>query len=147
MPALTFRIETLGVGKSVVQMRRIADATERATMRNQHDEAVAVVELARTKYVPIELGRLANSGKVSKTTRRGRRITTIVSFGGDGIDYAIAIHENPSGSTPPSWIGKEINFSPAGTGPKYLERASRERSSGMTRRLGSQIEVSQRSAL
>jgi hypothetical protein len=59
-------------------------------------------------YVPYRTGDLFNTGKVTGSQARGGRdamgrftagslIEFFVSFGGDGIDYALFVHENPDG--------------------------------------------------
>ncbi len=143
---LGFRLETSGYNITAAKLGRMAQAVINTSKRNQAREAKAIIALAKVKFVPVELGDLMNSGFVGNTFRRGNKITTILGFGGGGVNYAVAIHENPSSSTPPSWVGKKVHFKKAGTGPKYLEKAARTRIRGMTNRLGKDLDLAMRRA-
>lgn len=93
---------------------------------------------SKEHYVPVDLGTLKSSGHVAPPSYSGRTVTVELSYGDAASAYALAIHEHPSKHSPPSWLARtggaivtgnqgqgvntSVRFSPAGTGPKYLER-------------------------
>lgn len=88
--------------------------------------AEAVMTKSKQNFVPVDLGALMNSGTVSPP-KIGKEIVVELSFGGPAAPYALAVHEHLSGASPHSWQeaerqGRPVRFSPAGRGPKYLER-------------------------
>lgn len=60
-----------------------------------------------------------------------------ITAGGSDVPHALAVHEHPSKHDPPSWEGVEVHFRKGG--PKFLERAMKDISSGMLQRLGNKI--------
>lgn len=82
----------------------------------------AIMADSKANYVPVDLGTLKNTGTVHPPERKGRSVTVTMTYGGPAVAYALAIHEHPSKHSPPSWQGVQVRFSPAGHGPKYLER-------------------------
>jgi len=117
--------------------KEFPDKIERALYK----EAQFVMTAAK-KVTPVaeEMGgTLRNSGFVSKPARRGTAFSVVLGFGGAAAAYATAVHEHPSGSSPPSWEGKTITFNPPGTGPKYLERPLMEAIPGMAERVAARV--------
>jgi hypothetical protein len=99
-------------------------------------EADQIIRNAKDKYVPVDLGNLKNSGRVEAPASKGKEISVAMHFGlGIPRPYAEAIHEYPTAHQPPSWVGKDVHFKPAGTGAKYLERPMKEQFKGMSIRL------------
>lgn len=82
----------------------------------------AIMADSKENYVPVDLGPLKASGKVHRPQYAGRRVTVELSYGDAAAAYALAVHEHPSKHSPPSWQGVQVQFSPSGTGPKYLEK-------------------------
>lgn len=94
------------------------------------------------RFVPKDLGALANSGFVEEPRQRGNTVTVEMGYGGTAVPYALAVHEHPSRHSPPSWRGKradEINWNVAGSGPKYLEKPAEELRPHFDRRLGIRV--------
>lgn len=99
-----------------------------------HDTGEAIRAEAVANTVPIASGALARSGRVTmgetSTVNIGHggatsstSLAVTISFGDDQTaPYAVAVHEHPGPHDPPSWRHGQVNFSPAGHGPKYLER-------------------------
>jgi hypothetical protein len=54
-------------------------------------------------------------------------------------DYAVVVHETPSGFDPPTWQGKEVKFTRGG--PKYLERPLMEAENGMIDRIAAKVKL------
>ena len=83
-----------------------------------------VMNDAKERYVPVDHDVLRSSGKVEIVTDAGWSNTMAVrlSFGGPAASYAIAVHEHLSDFSPATWQDKtDLNWTKAGTGPKYLE--------------------------
>ena len=115
------------------------------------DEAQKVLEDAQDNYVPVEDGDLRDSGKVARPVITPDNITVDISFGttADTAAKAVAIHEHPSPSTPPSWRNvrnergqfRRVRFSPEGTGPKYLEKPLRAASTNLLGDVGQRVRL------
>lgn len=83
----------------------------------------AVATDAKEHYTPIDLGPLKNEIRVFPPERQGNQISVTIAAGtGVSAPYALAVHDHPSKHSPPSWRGTTVQFSPTGTGAKYLER-------------------------
>src|SRR5687767_5476077 len=82
-------------------------------------EGELVMTRSKRDFVPVDFGTLKGSGHV-ESRRRGKDIEVVLSYGGAAAAYALAVHEHPSGASPPSWKGVEVVFQPQGRGPKYL---------------------------
>jgi len=94
-----------------------------AFRRALKEEAEAIMTTSKQKFVPVALvggGTLRDSGFVEDPVTRGSKISVTLGYGGFAKAYALAIHEHPSKSSPPTWKGKELNFNVGGV--KYLER-------------------------
>ncbi len=99
-----------------------------------------VMTRSKDEFVPVDLGTLRKSGRVHPPTWSGSAtvpvLTVVLSYGDDASPYALAVHEHLSSHSPPSWkaaerAGNPVQFSPAGHGPKYLERPLNEESGNM----------------
>lgn len=117
-------------------------------------EAKAVYDKSQ-QYVPRDVGDLARSGQISSTGGAvskgvgrsiqprdvGGRFTRggiTVSYGrGLAEDYAVTVHEYSSKHDPPTWQGKPVHFKTGG--PKFLERAFRERIGNLWSRLAANL--------
>lgn len=130
---MSFKVTGMtGVRRELVRLQTMAPG---AMDRALHTEGELVMTDAKQNHVPIDLGPLMNSGHVQPTTRQGKAVVVVMSFGGPAAAYAAAVHERPSSHDPPSWKGVPVTFSPPGRGPKYLERPLRNAARGMTIRL------------
>ena len=94
------------------------------------EEGQDVLDVAQDRFVPVETEALKDSGELILTPFKGGAYFVHVQFGNTSETeaYAVAVHEHPSfASSPPSWhpLGKVINWSKTGTGPKYLEKPIR----------------------
>lgn len=103
-----------------------------------------MTESKRRCPVAADGGTLRASGQVAKPVRSGNGISVTLSYGGAADAYAIAVHETPSEHDPPSWQamyddGGSIQWTSAGTGPKFLENPINEALSGIGERLGREI--------
>lgn len=99
-------------------------------------EADTIMVSAKESYVPKDLGNLANSGKVANPEIKGSAIQVKLGFGAGAEEYATAVHEHPSGASPPSWANG-VKFKTGG--PKYLEKPVRLAAAGMGGRIAKKI--------
>jgi hypothetical protein len=105
-------------------------------------EANDIMTVSKTNHVPIDLGPLRRSGHVDSPERKGKRVTATMGFGGPTAAYAVVVHEHPSDLDPPSWRAADsVTFSPAGRGPKYLERPLMAAIPGMAERIGKALDI------
>lgn len=115
----------VGVPAMQAKLQKLAQRFPVRAERFLYREAEFVMTDSKQHYVPVAEvrgGTLRGSGHVGQPERIGRRIRVALSYGGAARAYALAIHEHPSPSSPPSWRGVIVRFHPAGHGPKYLER-------------------------
>lgn len=147
MPSFQLR----GVADMQRKIKSIAVETRRNIVTAAVDEAESVASNARN-LVPIESGKLESSIRVDKSEltqgrsaggqfTSGSVVEVKVSAGGDDLPYALAVHENPSRYDPPSWQGVDVQFKPAGRGPKFLERPLRDSERGMARRIADKVRL------
>ena len=90
-----------------------------------------IMTRAKDEFVPVDNSPLKNSGVVFPPKIVRNDISCEMAFGGPAAPYAEAVHEHLSEHSPPSWVtaekeGRPVQFSPAGHGPKYLERPMME---------------------
>lgn len=127
-------------------MQRLGDGANEFHAR----EAQAIYDKSQI-YVPRDEEDLARSGQITSTGGAvtkgvGRNIqprNALGQFGRGGLtvsygrglaeDYAVVVHEHPSKHDPPTWQGKKVQFTTGG--PKYLERAYRERTGNLFSRM------------
>ncbi len=98
-------------------------------------------ELIMTKaknLTPVDLGTLRASGHVKRPVITRKTAKVLLGFGGAASAYALAVHEHPSRSSPPSWRGG-VNFTIGG--PKYLERPVKEARKGFGRRVARHLDL------
>ena len=133
-------LEFSGIEAALSKLRetakRAATAKKRALLAEAH-----AIRRKSLKYVPIDFGILKGSAIVEPIEEHSDgSVSTTIGYGGDAGAYALAVHEHPSGHSPPSWKGVEVKFSGAPErGPKYLERAMNEAMDGMTERIGERV--------
>lgn len=106
------------------------------------EEGETILERSKDEFVPIDLGPLHDSADITVVedgTIDGLQV--VLSYGNEKtVAYALAVHEHPSGYSPPSWEGKEIHFQRGGNyGVKYLERPLLEAEKGMAERIGQKV--------
>lgn len=103
-------------------------------------EAELVMTDSKQNYVPVDLGTLRGSGYVNDPERSGKDVEVSMGYGGAAEAYALSVHETPSQHDPPSWRGTTVRFSPAGRGPKYLEKPLKAAIPNMAERLAKRLE-------
>lgn len=138
-----------GVQKLKTSLREIANRVPQKAAAAIYQEANAVMTTAKKTTIPVNLGSLRNSGRVSRPKIQGSNIIVEITFGDTSAPYALAVHEHPSEHSPPSWQGKPIGeilsvrertpWSLEGRGPKYLERPLNEAIKGMAERIAEKI--------
>lgn len=130
-------------GKADVQ-RRIMNVARRFPDRvgqSVYRRAEAVMTRSKDEFVPVDLGTLRGTGHVTRAERAGRIVRVALVYGGPAAAYAAAVHEHPSARSPSSWRGRIVRFSPAGRGPKYLERPLMEALSTMPQELAAELSL------
>lgn len=121
------------------KLRRMAAQFPSKVKRALRIEAELIKTDSQQNYVPVDLGTLRSSAQVSDAEIRGRDVEVSISYGGAASDYAAAVHEHVSEHSPPSWQGTDVQFSPQGRGPKYLERPLMAAVRGMDGRIAARI--------
>jgi hypothetical protein len=118
--------ELKGVAAMSNQLRKLVEEFPQHVARALYVEAqIEMTEAKRRCPVAPDGGTLRASGMVHPPEIHGSLISVQLSFGGAAQDYAIAVHEHLSEHSPPSWViaeeGYGVQWSVAGTGPKFLE--------------------------
>ena len=90
------------------QVEALAHRVRTAAAGALAEAAEAVLADARER-APMATGRLRASGRAEAAG-----LAAAVGFGGGAAAHALAVHEN---------LDPAVDWSPPGTGPKYLERA------------------------
>lgn len=103
-------------------------------------EGELILTDSATNHVPVDLGTLRNS-RFIEGERSGKDIEVTLGYGGAASAYALAVHEHPSQFDPPSWKSAgEVEFSPSGRGPKYLEKPLNAAIPGMASRIADNLD-------
>lgn len=105
-------------------------------------EAEGISTKSKRDHVPVDLGALRSSIHVTKPIikrTKPRRVTVAIRAGGAAAPYALAVHNHPGSSDPPSWRGKIVKFNPSGRGPQYLGIPLRNAVRGMAKRIAGRI--------
>lgn len=75
-----------------------------------------VLEVSKDR-TPVDTGALVASGYVTEPEIGDGQISITLGYGGDGVDYALKVHED---------MDPRTHWSKAGTGPQYLAQPARE---------------------
>ena len=126
-----------GNKKLIQNLRKMAKKSPKAAGSAIFREGEEIMANSKDKFVPVDLGALKDSGFTNLPVIRSNGATVTIGYGGAAAAYALAIHEHPSGHSPPSWKGS-VNFRVGG--PKYLELPFNEAIPGMPKRLASNIQ-------
>jgi hypothetical protein len=95
----------------------------------------------QAKQAMHEVSELRATGEALPATIHGDRVEGHIQFGGTAAPYAVALHEHESEASPPTWRGKTLKFTKAGTGTKYLEKAIMLRQETLAADLGRRINL------
>ena len=98
---------------------------------------------SKRDFVPVDLGNLRSSGHVEDPEFTRASVSVRLVYGGPSAPYALAVHEHPSDSSPPSWREGDVEFHPSGRGPKYLERPLLEAIPGLPVRLARRMQITE----
>ena len=145
-----FRIT--GVRELQRNLDRVARNAPRVAGNALEIEADLIMTDSKENYAPVgrprsaggrggSAGTLRASGHVNPVEIKGGNISVTMGYGGAAAPYAEAIHEHPSGASPPSWRGKTLNFYSGGDRRKYLEKPLMAARSGLGLRLARRIRV------
>lgn len=140
-------------------LRRIAAKVPSVAAAALYMEGERVMRRSKNEFVPVGPpmmgGALKRSGMVDPPARgldpeqsgAGPRDWVVkLSYGGEAMDYALAVHEHFSEHTPRSWRvamahGKTIQFRLKGTGPKYLEKPLMDAQRGLDERIAEKVRM------
>ncbi len=122
---------------------KIEKDLERQQMQALKNEANRIKLDSNEHYAPQDEGDLIAESYVSEPVKDNNgNISIEIGYGGPKSNpYAVALHEHPSKSSPPTWNGKKLTFTKPGTGPKYLELPLFKAIDGMSKRLASDIKI------
>lgn len=133
--------ELKGVKAMQRKLKRIADKTPDRMKAALRIEAELIMAKSKQEHVPVDLGTLRSSGFVNDAERKGKTVSVTMGYGGAASSYALSVHEAPSKHDPPSWKGKDVQFSPEGRGAKYLETPLYEALEGMDKRIADRLDL------
>lgn len=134
-----------GVDEMIDKLTRVASDIQQKAAAALYREAELIMTRSKRDFVPFNDGTLRDSGTVGLPVIADGEISVEMGFGGEASAYALAVHEHPSKSSPPSWEGKAIEdihsvrtgqaWGLDGRGPKYLERPLNDAADGLTERI------------
>ena len=116
-------------------------------------EAEEIMTVSKRDHVPVapDGGTLRASGHVNTPEFDRGGISVTLGYGGPAAAYAEAIHEHPSGASPPSWGGTSkrsggsagvvLDFHLGGDRTKYLERPLLIAGKGMAARIAKDLNM------
>ena len=115
------RRKTAGAIQGLV-VSNLKEAMERVkNVNEQTAQEVGDIILRRTlPKVPMETGKLRNTGRVEVGSSRRGNTTVQVKFGDSDVDYAVFVHENMPRNVP------EKQYTTPGTGHHYLQNGAAE---------------------
>ena len=137
--ATAFTVELEGITEALRAVGLYGDKAVKAARAQIFREASDILAEA-IRRTPLDLNALRKSGKVLPQPDG----SVIIGFGGQAEAYAEAVHEHLSSHSPPSWVkaeegGSPVEWSVAGTGPKYLEIPFLEKQTGMSQRIAERL--------
>lgn len=131
-----------GLNEILKNLDKIQKDLEKKQMRALKNECNRIMTDSKENYAPEDRGDLISEGVVSEPIKGDNGIEISMSYGGPkSKDYAVPLHEHPSRSSPPTWNGKQLEFTKAGTGEKYLERPLMKAIDGMIERLAEDMKI------
>jgi hypothetical protein len=139
VPLRRTEFDLKGVEEMQRQLRFLAEQFPDKVGKGLRLEAEQIMTKSKQSHVPVDLGTLRASGHVNKPEQKGKDIQVVMVYGNAATPYALAVHEHPSSSSPPSWKGVPVTFSPKDRGPKYLERPLQDAIPGMAIRIGKKM--------
>lgn len=118
---------TTGIGDVAKRLHLIVANVPPESAKSLYKLGQIIMTDSKDNYVPVDDGPLRSSGQVHEPVVEPGLISVTLSYGGAASAYALAVHEHLSSHSPRSWkaaeaAGRNVRFSPAGHGPKYLER-------------------------
>ena len=126
MAKQTFKIT--GDKELIRTLKRIEEKNHVVIAAALFQEANKIMADSKENFVPVDLGALKNSGRVSKPELK-QPISVTLSYGGTAKDYALIQHEN-------LWFKH-----PTG-GAKYLERPVMNAAPEFLRNIGNKVRLS-----
>lgn len=123
-------------------LEKVEKDLDRQCMQALKNEAKRIMTDSKEHYAPEDRGDLISEGMVYDPVKIGNTFAIEMGYGGPkSRDYAVALHEHPSASSPPTWNGVSLTFTKPGTGEKYLERPLMKAVDGMPERLAKDIKI------
>jgi hypothetical protein len=123
------------------KLREIERNIYQGVRRGMVAEGEAIMKRSKDEFAPKDKGDLIASGKVTLIedgTVEGLKV--VLSYGNQSTGvYPLVVHETPSGYDPPTWEGKEVQFTQGG--PQYLSRPLFEAENGMIERIASEVRL------
>lgn len=108
-----------GTRKMQQALARVTDGMKVSERQAADAEAEGILASAKPN-VPVQTGKLRDSGE-AETKVSATGVEAEMSFGGQGVEYAVPVHERP------------------GKGHKYLERPFRDAEAGMAGRIARRV--------
>lgn len=133
MPEITLKGVGAMQGRLAVVRSKLVDESRQSV--RAEGKTVFAETLRR---VPLDKGDLKGTGRIKDAQAKGFNVGVEIIYDGP---QALAIHEHESPASPPSWKGKKLNFTTAGTGVQYVGGPLREATSGMSNRIAGRIKL------
>ena len=138
-----------GVERMQAKLRAISRGVDRDAPRALFGIGQVIMARSKREFVPVQgpgkkgnrnpAGALRASGIVQQPVGTGKLTSVSLEYGGPSAPYAAAIHNHPSGASPPSWNGKTLKFYLGGDRTGYLSKPLMEAVPALPRQLGKSI--------
>ena len=125
--------ELRGTDDMIRRLRAVGVGLSRDQRNAVEDEVTHVLFRSKNEFVPVDKGRLRDSGRIDMSGSNQFQSQGRIIYDGP---YAIPIHELPN-YNPPTWTGTNVNFRVGG--PKYIEIPLREEANSAASRIGAKL--------
>jgi hypothetical protein len=137
----TLRLQFEGVDPIHKALARAVTRFPKQAKQAMHEVSELTLGDVQEHFIPVKEDELRATGEALPATIHGDRVEGHIQFGGTAAPYAVALHEHESEASPPTWRGKTLKFTKAGTGTKYLEKAIMLRQETLAADLGRRINL------
>lgn len=125
------------------ELKRLEEQIYKGVREGMVAEGEAIMKRSNGEFAPRDEGDLIEESGIT-LIEEGQdidKLEVVLHYGGPrSADYVLPTHEHPGGYDPPTWKGKEVQFTTGG--PQYLSKPLFEAENGMIERIAGHIKLS-----